>query len=109
MIEVLHLKTLIALRETGSLVEAADRLFLTQSALSHQLKELEHRLDCEVFIRNSGSVRFSAAGKRLFVLADEVTAKVSEAERDLQTRLQGKAGPLYMPIECHSCFNSLMP
>ena len=37
-IELRHLKTLVALRDTGSLVEAADRVFLTQSALSHQLK-----------------------------------------------------------------------
>ena len=41
MIELRHLKTLVALRDTGSLVDAADRLFLTQSALSHQIKDLE--------------------------------------------------------------------
>ena len=35
IIEVRHLKTLTALRETGSLVEAAERVHLTQSALSH--------------------------------------------------------------------------
>lgn len=109
MIEVRHLKTLIALRETGSLVEAAERLFLTQSALSHQLKELEHRLDCELFIRKSRPLRFTEAGKRLLMLADEVTAKVIEAERDLQKLLHGEAGRLYMAIECHSCFNWLMP
>lgn len=109
MIEVRHLKTLIALRETGSVVEAAERLFLTQSALSHQLKELEHRLDCELFIRKSRPLRFTEAGKRLLVLADEVTAKVSEAERDLQKLLHGDVGRLYMAIECHSCFNWLMP
>lgn len=109
MIEIRHLKTLIALRETGSLVEAAERLFLTQSALSHQLKELESRLDCELFIRKSRPIRFTEAGKRLLLLADEVTAKVSEAERDLQKLLHGEAGRLYMAIECHSCFNWLMP
>jgi LysR family transcriptional regulator for metE and metH len=109
MIEIRHLKTLIALRETGSLVEAAERLFLTQSALSHQLKELEHRLDCELFIRKSRPVRFTEAGKRLLTLADDVIASVSDAERDLQKLLHGEAGRLYMAIECHSCFNWLMP
>ena len=44
MLEIRHLKTLHALREADSLVDAADRLHLTQSALSHQFKELEERL-----------------------------------------------------------------
>ena len=42
-IELRHLRTLVALRDTGSLVEAAEKVFLTQSALSHQLKDLESR------------------------------------------------------------------
>ena len=45
-VEIRHLRTLVALRETGSLVEASERMFLTQSALSHQIKELEGRLGC---------------------------------------------------------------
>ena len=109
MLEIRHLKTLIALRETGSLVEAAERLFLTQSALSHQLKELESRLECELFIRKSRPLRFSEAGKRILLLADDVIARVSEAERDVKKLIHGEAGRLFMAIECHSCFNWLMP
>lgn len=109
MLEVRHLKTLVALRETGSLVEAAERLYLTQSALSHQLKELEGRLQCELFMRKSRPLRFSEAGKRLLLLADEVLARISEAERDINKLLHGEAGRLFMAIECHSCFNWLMP
>lgn len=109
MIEIRHLKTLIALRETGSLVEAADRMCLTQSALSHQLKELEGRLDSELFIRKSRPLRFTEAGKCLLQLADDVTARVADAERDLKKLLHGEAGRLFMAIECHSCFNWLMP
>ncbi len=109
MLEIRHLRTLVALRETGSVVEAAERLFLTQSALSHQLKELESRLDCELFIRKSRPLRFSAAGKRLLLLADDVLAKVGDAERDVKKLMHGEAGRLFMAIECHSCFNWLMP
>jgi LysR family transcriptional regulator for metE and metH len=109
MLELRHLKTLTALRDTGSLVDAADRLCLTQSALSHQLKELESRLGCELFVRKSRPLRFSEAGKRLLVLADDVLVRVADVERDLQKLLHGEAGRLYMAIECHSCFNWLMP
>ena len=109
MIEIRHLKTLIALRDTGSLVEASERLHLTQSALSHQLKELEHRLDTELFVRKSRPLRFTEAGKRLLDLAEDVLARVADAERDLKKLVHGEAGRLYMAIECHSCFNWLMP
>lgn len=103
------MRTLLALRDTGSLVEAAERQCLTQSALSHQLKELEGRLGCELFVRKSRPLRFSEAGRRLLQLAEQVVAQVAEAERDLQKLLHGEAGRLYMAIECHSCFNWLMP
>lgn len=109
MLDIRHLKTLVALREAGSVVEAAERLCLTQSALSHQLKEVESRLECELFVRKSRPLRFSEAGKRLLVLADDVLTKIGDAERDVKKLLHGEAGRLFMAIECHSCFNWLMP
>ena len=56
MLELRHLKTLHALREADSLVEAAERLHLTQSALSHQFKELEERLGMQLFVRKTKPV-----------------------------------------------------
>lgn len=109
MLEIRHLKTLVALRETGSLVDAAERVHLTQSALSHQLKDLEGRLGGELFVRKSRPVRFTPAGKRLLTLADDVLARVEEAEREVHKLMHGEAGRLNMAIECHSCFNWLMP
>ena len=40
-LEFRHLKTLLALKETGSVSLAAKRVYLTQSALSHQIKLIE--------------------------------------------------------------------
>lgn len=109
MIELRHLKTLVALRDTGSLVEAADSLFLTQSALSHQLKDLEDRLECSLFVRKTKPPRFTSAGRRLLNLADEVLPMVKNAERDIARLAGGETGRLHISIECHSCFQWLVP
>ena len=109
MIELRHLKTLVALRDTGSLVEAADSLFLTQSALSHQLKDLEDRLVCTLFVRKTKPPRFTSAGRRLLNLADEILPMVKNAERDIARLAGGETGRLHLCIECHSCFQWLIP
>jgi LysR family transcriptional regulator for metE and metH len=109
IVELRHLRTLVALRDTGSLVEAADRVFLTQSALSHQLKDLETRLGCALFIRKTRPVRFTPAGKRLLKLADEVLPSVHNTEQDLARLAGGESGRIFMAIECHSCFEWLLP
>lgn len=108
-IELRHLRTLVALRDTGSLVEAADRIFLTQSALSHQIKDLESRLGCSLFIRKTRPVRFTTAGRRLLKLADEILPLVHSSERDLDRLAGGESGRIFMAIECHSCFEWLLP
>jgi LysR family transcriptional regulator, regulator for metE and metH len=109
MLEIRHLKTLVTLREADSLVEAAERLHLTQSALSHQLKDLEERIGQQLFARKTKPVRFTSAGLRLLRLADSLLPQVRQAERDLQRLAGGQAGRLHMAIECHSCFQWLMP
>jgi len=108
-IELRHLRTLVALRDSGSLVEAAERVFLTQSALSHQLKDLENRLGCALFVRKTKPVRFTSAGNRLLQLADETLPATYAAEQDIQALAGGETGRLFMAIECHSCFEWLLP
>ncbi|MBY4678656.1 LysR family transcriptional regulator [Marinobacterium arenosum] len=109
MIELRHLKTLSALRDAGSLVEAAERVHLTQSALSHQIKDLEDRLNCSLFIRKTKPICFTSAGQRLLALADDVLPMIRNAERDIARLAGGEAGRLNICIECHSCFDWLMP
>ena len=108
-IELRHLRTLAALRDAGSLVEAAERVHLTQSALSHQLKELEGRVGCVLFMRKTRPVRFTSAGLRLLELADEALPLVGRAEADLARLAGGESGRILIAIECHSCIEWLLP
>lgn len=109
ILEIRHLRTLVALREAGNLLRAATLLNLTQSALSHQIKLLEDHHNTQLFERKSVPVRFTPAGERLLQLADALLPKVEAAERDLVRLQQGVAGQLRIAVECHTCFDWLMP
>lgn len=108
-LELRHLKTLLALKENGSVSLAAKRIHLTQSALSHQIKLLEDQYELSLFERKSQPIRFTAAGERLVRLAYEIVPKVLEAELDLARMKQGEVGELRIAVECHTCFDWLMP
>jgi LysR family transcriptional regulator for metE and metH len=109
ILELRHLKTLVALREAGNLLRAATLLNVTQSALSHQIKQLEDHHDTLLFERKSVPVRFTPAGERLLQLADAVLPQIDGTERDLVRLAQGVAGQLRIAVECHTCFDWLMP
>ena len=109
MLEIKHLKTVRALRDGGSLVEAAKQLHLTQSALSHQLKDVEDRLGLSLFVRKTKPIRFTRAGEHILELADKVIPQLEQTSRDIKKLAGGQAGRLHMAIECHSCFDWLMP
>ena len=108
-LELRHLETLLALAECGSLSKAAARLFLTQSALSHQLKALESHFGAALVEKNVRPLRFTAIGQRLLELARAVLPQVAEAGRDVARLAQGHAGPLRIAVQCHNCFDWLMP
>jgi LysR family transcriptional regulator for metE and metH len=109
ILELRHLRTLLALAEAGSVSRAAALQNVTQSALSHQLKTLEEFYGAGLFERKSNPVAFTAAGRRLLALAQSVLPAVEQAERDL-ARLAGQgSGRLRIAVECHTCFDWLMP
>lgn len=109
MIEIRQCHSLIALAETGNLTLAAKRLHLTQSALSHQIKALEDHCATSLFERRSRPLRWTPCGERMVALAYDLTRALAEAERDFGRILEGKSGELRIAVECHSCFDWLMP
>jgi LysR family transcriptional regulator for metE and metH len=109
MLELRHLRSLIALAETGTVSRAAERVHLTQSALSHQLKALEERYGSPVVKRHGQSVKLTESGQRLVALARSVMGEVQSAERDLARLARSPARALRIALECHTCFDWLMP
>ena len=108
-IDVRHLQTLIALRDSGSVSRAATWLRLTQGALSHHIKALEDFYGLQLFVRKSSPVTFTPAGKRLLEAADAVVPILHQTTRDLTRLAKGAKGPLRIALECHTCFDWLMP
>lgn len=109
MLEIRHLRTLIALAETGNLSKAGKREHLSQPAVSHQIKALEEHYEVDLFERKSSPLRLTSAGNLLLGLAYDVVGRVRDGERDLARIAQGDAGQLRIAVECHSCFDWLMP
>ncbi len=109
ILELRHLRTFLALRQSDSLSQAANQLCLTQSALSHQLKLLEEYYGVSLLERRLSPMRLTPAGECLADLAAQTLGEVAEAERKLAVLAQGHAGPLRIAIECNTCFEWLIP
>lgn len=83
-IEIRHLKLIDTVAEVGTLKNAAEKLFLTQSALSHQLKELESRLGTQIFYRVNNQLVFTTSGKELRDASKEILERLEQAEHNIQ-------------------------
>lgn len=107
MFELKHLRSLKALKETDSLVLAAESLHLSQSALSHQIADLEARIGSPLFLRKTHPIQFTHEGELLVALAEDVLPKIDETT--LVLKGEGKRERLTLAVECHSCIRWLTP
>ncbi|MEO1191683.1 MAG: LysR family transcriptional regulator [Pseudomonadota bacterium] len=82
-LELRHFQAVLALRECRTTGAAAERLGLTQSAVSHQLAEAERRLGCTLFNRSGRLLHLNTAGALLASSAETILAEVAHVERSL--------------------------
>jgi len=108
-LEFRHLRTIKAIHEAGGLARAAEQMNITQSALSHQVKGLEDQVGMELFVRRSKPLRLSSAGIRLLRLAERILPEIAAIEDEFQGLRDGKTGRMHIAIECHACFEWLLP
>lgn len=107
MIERAHLRIIQALAENGSLTAAANALFVTQSALSHQIRYLEQKLEVSLWQRDGRKLRLTQAGELMLQVARQVLPVLEQTEQTLQAYSEGRAGILRIGVECHPCYEWL--
>ena len=108
-LELRHLRTIRAIHQAGGLARAADVLNITQSALSHQIHGIEEQAGVELFVRRARPMRLTAAGLRLLRLAERVLPEIEAVAGEFAALRAGRAGRLHIAIECHACFDWLLP
>lgn len=108
-LEVRHLRLVSAVAQLGSLTRAGDRLHLTQSALSHQLRDIESRLGAALFLRVGKRLLLTPAGERLLASAREVLDRLDRTEDEIRQMAQNRAGLIRLSTECYTCYHWLPP
>nr|WP_295864270.1 LysR family transcriptional regulator [uncultured Chitinophaga sp.] len=91
----------------GSLTRAADKMYLTQSALSHQLKDLEKRAGLPVFERVNKKLLLTPVGRRVMESASKILPQLTQLQEDIQACRSGKLHTLRISTECYTCYHWL--
>ncbi|OZG74449.1 LysR family transcriptional regulator [Hahella sp. CCB-MM4] len=108
MLERSHLDIIAAIERYGTLTEAAERLHLTQSALSHAIRKLEERAGVAIWSRQGRKLEFTQAGQYLLSVARTVLPVLEQAEEMMAGFAAGKRGRLRIGMECHPCYQWLL-
>ncbi|MEO6566343.1 MAG: LysR substrate-binding domain-containing protein [Casimicrobiaceae bacterium] len=106
--ELRHLRYFVAIADVGTMARAAERVFVTQSTLSHQLAQLEQEVGCALFERIGRGLRLSDAGRELLGHARGVLAQVEEGKRAVVNARTMATGSLRVGV-IHSFVTSFIP
>jgi DNA-binding transcriptional LysR family regulator len=97
-VELRELRYFVAVAEELHFTRAADRLHVTQQALSTAIQRLEARLGGELFERTTRSVRLTSAGHVLLPLARQVLASARIAVETARHAIRGVGGELDLGV-----------
>ncbi len=106
-LEIKHLRLVSAIARAGSVTRAGDILNLSQSALSHQLRDIEDRLAAPFFHRVGKRMVLTAAGDALLRAATQVLDIVERTEHEIRTAGRADAGRLRITTQCYTCYHWL--
>lgn len=108
ILQPIHFEIVRAVEQHGSLTAAAEKLHLTQSALSHTVRKLEDQLGLDIWYREGRRLRPTQAGAYLLIVANRLLPQITHAEEHLKQFAKGERGSLRIGMECHPCYQWLL-
>lgn len=106
-LEIKHLLLVKTIVEQGSLTRASEELYLSQSALSHQLRDLESRLGLPVFNRLNKKMVLTEAGEKILETSQNVLCEIKGLQSQLDFMKNGEIGRIRISTECYTCYHWL--
>jgi len=103
------LQAFVAVAETGSFSRAANQLFLTQSAISKRIAQLEEQLDSKLFDRIGRQINLTESGKALLPRANQILLQLDDAKRAISNLSGEVTGTLSLAASHHISLHRLPP
>lgn len=106
-LEIKHLKMVQTIVGTGTMTRAAQALYLSQSALSQQLKDIETKLNTSLFYRTRKKMVLTPMGEKILDTANRIIPALEDTETDIARMVTGETGELKVGTQCIFCFRWL--
>lgn len=108
-LEVRHLRLIAGIAQAGTMTKAAEGLHLTQSALSHQLRDIESRFNTPFFLRVGKRMVLTAAGRRVLDSAGRILDDLARTEEDVRRIAEQRDGVIRVATQCNTGYHWLPP
>ena len=105
--EIRHLRLIKTIAEEKGITKSLNKLFLTQSAVSHQLRDIEERIGCKIFYRSKNQWLLTPEGKILYDSAVKVIGEIDQAMDKVNGMREGHAGTIRISTGCYTTYHWL--
>ena len=105
--DIRHLKMIREVAAQGNLTRAAESLFLSQSALSHQLKEVEDYFKTQIFIRQKKQMLLTDAGRIILEASERILKDIESVKSSVRLLTDKDSGVIRISTECYTSYHWL--
>jgi LysR family transcriptional regulator for metE and metH len=102
--EIRHLKLINEVSKSGSLTKASENLYLSQSALSHQLKEIEGFFKTQLFIRQNKKMVLTKEGEIVLLASQRILDEIESTAKYIRQMTEKDSGEIRISTECYTSY-----